>query len=98
MKALEHSYNMKRPYDFFNIGTGEGSSVLEVIKSFERVSNEQLNYKVVERRPGDVANIYAETSKANDVLVWKSELDLDDMMKSSWNWQLSLKTIQLSSC
>lgn len=91
IKALEFSSKMDQSYDFFNVGTGKGSSVLEVIQSFERVSGEKLNYEIVDRRPGDIEKIYAETSKANNVLGWKSELNLDDMMESAWNWQLSLK-------
>lgn len=78
-------------YEVFNLGTGTGSSVLEVIKSFERVSGETLNYKIAPRRAGDVIAAYAQTDKANDVLGWKSELSLDDAMRSAWKWEQSIR-------
>lgn len=74
-------------YEVFNLGTGKGSSVLEVIHSFERVSGEKLNYKIVERRPGDVIQAFADTKKANEVLGWKAKSSLDDAMKSAWEWE-----------
>lgn len=74
-------------YEVFNLGTGTGSSVLEVIQSFERVSGEKLNYKIVERRPGDVIQAYADTKRANEVLGWKAKSNLDDAMKSAWAWE-----------
>ncbi|AEM70838.1 UDP-glucose 4-epimerase [Allomuricauda ruestringensis DSM 13258] len=74
-------------YEVFNLGTGKGSSVLEVIHSFERVSGEKLNYKIVGRRPGDVIQAYADTQKANQVLGWKAKSSLDDAMKSAWEWE-----------
>lgn len=89
--ALEHSESMKINYDFFNVGTGKGYSVLEAIQSFEKVSGLKLNYEIVDRRPGDIEQIYADTTKVNDILGWKAELDLDMMMLSAWKWQKSLK-------
>jgi UDP-glucose 4-epimerase len=77
----------KENYETFNLGTGTGSSVLEVIKSFEKVSGEKLNYKIVNRREGDVISAYADTNKANDVLGWKTQLTLDDAMRSAWEWE-----------
>ena len=77
----------KSNFETFNLGTGTGSSVLEVIHSFERVSGEKLNYKIVGRREGDVISAYAETTKANKELGWKSGLNLDDAMRSAWNWE-----------
>lgn len=74
-------------YEVFNVGTGKGSTVLEVIHSFERVSGEKLNYKIVDRRPGDVIQAYADTKKANEVLGWKAKSSLDDAMKSAWEWE-----------
>lgn len=74
-------------YEVFNLGTGTGSSVLEVIQSFERVSGEKLNYKIVGRRPGDVIQAYADTKKANEILGWKAKSSLDDAMKSAWEWE-----------
>ncbi|MBT8203894.1 MAG: GDP-mannose 4,6-dehydratase, partial [Eudoraea sp.] len=78
-------------YEVFNIGTGKGSSVLEVIESFERVSGNSLNYKITGRRPGDVIQAYADTSKANKVLGWKAKSTLDDAMKSAWEWERKIR-------
>ncbi|AUP78804.1 UDP-glucose 4-epimerase GalE [Flavivirga eckloniae] len=78
-------------YETFNLGTGKGSSVLEVVKSFERVSGEKLNYKIVGRREGDIISAYADTNKANDVLGWKTELSLDDAMRSAWLWEQKVR-------
>lgn len=78
-------------YEVFNIGTGAGNSVLEVIQSFERVSGEKLKYKIVDRRPGDVVSAYADTKKANDVLGWKAEMSLDKAMRDAWNWEQKIR-------
>ena len=86
LKRLLENKN-KSNFETFNLGTGTGSSVLEVINSFERVSGEKLNYKIVGRREGDVISAYAETTKANKELGWKSGLNLDDAMRSAWNWE-----------
>jgi UDP-glucose 4-epimerase len=77
----------KSNFETFNLGTGKGSSVLEVVKSFEKVSGEKLNYKIVGRREGDIISAYADTTKANKELGWKSELNLDDAMRSAWKWE-----------
>ena len=74
--------------EFFNVGTGKGSSVLDVIEAFEKVSGEKLNYKIVGRREGDITSAYADTKKANEVLGWKSTLNLEDALASAWKWQL----------
>lgn len=74
-------------YEVFNVGTGMGSSVLEAIKSFERVSGRKLNYQIVGRRAGDITAAYANTQKANEVLGWKAQSTLDEAMKSAWDWQ-----------
>lgn len=79
-------------YEVFNLGTGKGSTVLEVIHSFERVSGEKLNYKIVDRRPGDVIQAYADTKKANEVLGWKAKSSLDDAMKSAWEWEKMVRS------
>lgn len=78
-------------YEVFNVGTGKGSSVLEAIQSFERVSGKKLNYKIVDRRPGDVVAAYADTTKANTVLGWKAEYTLDQAMKSAWDWEQKIR-------
>lgn len=90
IKALDLSGKMKDNYDFFNLGTGAGTSVLQAIQSFEKVSGLKLNYQIVNRRPGDVVKTYADTTKANNVLGWKTERDLDDMMQTAWAWQQKL--------
>lgn len=78
-------------YETFNLGTGKGSSVLEVVQSFERVSGKKLNYKIVGRREGDIISAYADTTKANNVLGWKSQLTLDDAMRSAWKWEQKVR-------
>ncbi|RIA10739.1 UDP-glucose 4-epimerase [Flavobacteriaceae bacterium MAR_2010_72] len=83
--------NNKTNYEVFNIGTGKGSSVMEVIKAFENASGVRLNYKIAPRRAGDVIQAYADTSKSNTELGWKAELTLEDAMRSAWNWQMTLK-------
>ena len=81
----------KANYETFNLGTGTGSSVLEVVKSFEKVSGKKLNYKIVGRREGDIISAYADTTKANDELGWKTKLSLDDAMRSAWNWEQKVR-------
>lgn len=78
-------------YEVFNVGTGKGSSVLEVIQSFEKVSGQKLNYKIVDRRPGDITSAFADTTKANEVLGWKAESTLDEAMKSAWLWEQKIR-------
>lgn len=80
-------------FEVFNLGTGKGSSVLEVIQSFERVTGLKLNYKIVGRRDGDVIAAYAETTKANNDLGWKAELSLDDAMQSAWKWEKHVRKL-----
>jgi UDP-glucose 4-epimerase len=80
----------KSDMEIFNLGTGNGFSVLEVIRSFERVSGQKLNYQIVDRRPGDIEKVWADTSFANDELGWKAEMSLDEMMASAWKWEKAL--------
>ncbi len=80
----------KADLEYFNIGTGKGSSVLEIVKSFERVTGQKLNYKIAPRRAGDITAAYADTTLANQELGWKTELSLDDALLSSWKWQETL--------
>lgn len=82
--------NNKSKYEVFNLGTGKGNSVLEIIKSFEKVTGKKINYKIVERREGDITAAYADTNYANKELGWKSELTLEEALISAWNWQKSL--------
>jgi UDP-glucose 4-epimerase len=77
-------------FEVFNVGTGNGYSVKEVVQSFERVSGKKLPVKIVARRPGDIVQVWADTSLANRELGWKAEKTLDEMMLSAWKWQQSL--------
>lgn len=79
------------PVEVFNIGTGNGVSVLELINSFERVTGVKLNYKIVDRRAGDIEKVWANPDKANNVLGWKAVETLDDTLLSAWKWQLKLR-------
>ncbi|MBV8390379.1 MAG: UDP-glucose 4-epimerase GalE [Mucilaginibacter sp.] len=74
-------------YDVFNIGTGNGNTVLEVIKAFERVTGEKLNYVIGPRRAGDVEKVWGNVSKSEEKLHWKAELGIDAMMSSAWAWE-----------
>ncbi|MFZ1785296.1 MAG: UDP-glucose 4-epimerase GalE [Ferruginibacter sp.] len=77
--------------DIFNLGTGDGLTVLEIIRAFEKASGVKLNYEIGPRRPGDVVAIYANNDKAKSLLGWKPKYNLQDMMASAWNWELKLK-------
>ncbi len=90
ISALEYTNKMKGNYEIFNVGTGNGYSVLEVIKAFEKVSGERLNYQIVDKRPGDIEKIYADTTKAFHTLGWRAERNLEKMMDSAWRWQKHL--------
>lgn len=78
------------PFEVFNIGTGKGISVLEIIKTFEKETGVKLNYTIGPRRQGDAAAVYASTAKANKALGWKAELSLKEMINSAWDWELQL--------
>ncbi len=81
----------QKAYEYFNIGTGNGASVLELIKTFESATGVKLNYKIVSRRAGDIEKIWADTSKANNVLGWKAGETLSDTLLSAWNWEKGLR-------
>lgn len=78
--------------EVFNVGTGKGSSVLEVIRSFEKVSGQKLPYKLVGRREGDIVEAYADTQKANTILGWKAESTLDEAIESAWKWEKKIRS------
>ncbi len=82
---------MKKTFEIFNLGTGTGYSVLEVIRSFEKVSGVKLNYQIVGRRAGDIEKVWADPTFSNNELGWKAERNLDEMTLSAWKWQLTLK-------
>ncbi len=90
--ALQRIFKAKNKskYEVFNIGTGEGYSVLQLIETFENVTGKKVKYKIVDRRPGDIEKIYSDTTLANNDLGWRAELDLVDMLSSAWKWQQSL--------
>ena len=81
----------KSEYEVFNIGTGRGVSVLELVKGFERVNGVKLNYRIAPRRAGDIIAIWADPTLANPELGWKAERPLDETLASAWKWQQSLK-------
>ena len=77
--------------EVFNIGTGKGLSVLEIIHAFEKATGQKLNYKIVGRREGDIEQVWANPDKANNVLGWKAEKTIEETLLSAWNWQQHLK-------
>lgn len=91
--AMDRMLQDKSPekVEIFNLGTGNGVSVLELIRIFEKVSNTKVNYKVVGRRTGDIVKIWAEPSKANNVLGWTAKETIEDTMASAWKWQQKLR-------
>lgn len=78
-------------YEVFNIGTGTGSSVLEIIRAFESSTGEKLNYQIGPRREGDVEKIYGDVTKSKELLSWQTELDVNEMMRSAWEWEKYIK-------
>lgn len=92
-KALQYIMSGKNDErcEVFNLGTGEGVTVLELINAFEKVSGEKLNYKMGPRRPGDVVAVYADNCKARAVLDWDIKYDLEQMMDTAWRWEQILK-------
>ncbi len=91
--AIDRMINnkMKKDFEIFNLGTGNGYSVLEVIQSFEKVSRLKLNYKIVGRREGDIEKVWANPDFSNKELGWKAEQGLDEMIASSWKWEQELR-------
>lgn len=86
LKAIEYSFK-NRGAEVFNLGTGKGYSVLEIVEAFEKANMVKVPYTIVERRPGDVAECYADPSKAEAVLGWRAEKTLEQMCEDSWRWQ-----------
>ena len=91
MKRLLDKKNLDK-VEIFNLGTGTGSSVLEVIHAFEKVSGQKLPYKIVPRREGDITSAYANTDKANNVLGWKAQSTLEEAMASAWKWEQKVRS------
>ncbi len=92
-QALEYLIRGKNKsnYELFNLGSGTGISVLELVHAFERVSGIKLNYIMGQPREGDVVAIYADNTKAREILLWQIKRDIDQMVGSAWNWELKLK-------
>ena len=84
----------KAGYELFNLGTGNGNSVLEIVNTFEKVTGVKVNYKIVDRRAGDIEKIWADTTLANVELGWKAEKGLEETLLSSWNWEKKLRGIE----
>lgn len=80
-------------YEVFNLGTGRGSSVLEVVNAFQQTTGVKLNYKIVGRRPGDVVAVYADTQKANEELSWKAERSMEEALLSAWKWEKKIREL-----
>ena len=82
---------MKEKVEVFNIGTGRGLSVLELINAFEKATGVKLNYQIVGRRAGDIEKVWANPELANNELGWKAETSIEDTLLSAWKWQLKLR-------
>ncbi|MEC4003145.1 UDP-glucose 4-epimerase GalE [Flavobacterium sp. SUN052] len=91
MQRLLNKKNLNK-VETFNLGTGTGSSVLEVIKAFEKVSEKKLNYQIVSRREGDITEAYANTDKANNILGWKAQSTLEECLASAWKWEQKIRS------
>ena len=91
--ALQRLLNKKNleKVETFNLGTGTGSSVLEVIQAFEKVSGKKLAYKLVDRREGDITEAYANTTKANTILGWTAQSSLEEALSSAWKWEQKIR-------
>lgn len=85
IKALE-KLDSVQGCEIYNLGTGKGTSVLEIVHAFEKASGKKVNYQIAPRRPGDIATCYADVSKANKELGWAAKYDIDDMCRDSWNF------------
>ncbi|MCS6834228.1 MAG: GDP-mannose 4,6-dehydratase, partial [Flammeovirgaceae bacterium] len=92
IKALHYLLEGKneKKHEIFNLGTGNGVSVLEAIRAFEKVSGVKLNYRIGPRREGDVVSIYSDCSLAEQKLGWKCHYTIEDMMRTAWLWQQTL--------
>ncbi len=91
--SIERLLNHKNEsvFEFFNVGTGNGVSVLGLLNAFEKATGQKVNYKIVGRRAGDIEQIYADTTKANTVLGWKSLATLEETLLSAWNWEQRIR-------
>ncbi|MFO7874215.1 MAG: UDP-glucose 4-epimerase GalE [Bacteroidales bacterium] len=93
LERLSEKRNEKNP-EVFNLGTGQGYSVLDVIWTFERVTGVKVNYTIAQRRPGDIEKVWADPSRANKALNWHTRYSLEEMLESAWIWELTMKAKQ----
>lgn len=87
VKALNNILEGKKGVQIFNLGTGHGYSVLDIVKAFEQASGRKVPYKIAPRRPGDIATCYSDPTKAKEVLGWEAKRGLEEMCEDSWRWQ-----------
>lgn len=92
VKALAYAETMKDKVEVFNVGTGNGTSVLEIIRAFEQQCNLKLNYRIGPRREGDVEQIFADTTKIKKALKWEADYGIEEMMYHAWMWQKNIPT------
>jgi len=94
--AIKRMINAKNKSncEFFNIGTGNGLSVLELVNTFQKVNNVKVNYQIVDRRPGDIVAVYADTTLANNELGWKAESTIEETLASAWKWEKKIRGIK----
>lgn len=92
-RALQYTMEARNAErcEIFNLGSGNGVTVLELINAFEKVSGQKLNYSIGPRRPGDVMEVYANNNKAKELLGWEAKYDLEQMMSTAWKWELEMK-------
>lgn len=93
LKRLEENRN-KQGFEVFNVGAGKGVTVLEIVKTFEKVSGIKLNYEIVGRRAGDIEKVWADTSLANAELGWKVESTLEEALRTAWNWEKKIREVR----
>jgi len=93
LKRLEENRN-KAGFEVFNVGTGKGVTVLEIVKAFEKVSGLKLNYEIVGRRAGDIEKVWADTTLANTELGWKTQSTLEEALLTAWNWEKKLREVK----
>ncbi|AWW30492.1 UDP-glucose 4-epimerase GalE [Echinicola strongylocentroti] len=92
VKSIQYLENQQDTFfDLFNVGTGNGNSVMEVVKVFEKVSGKTLNYEIGPRRSGDIEKVWANTDKVSKVLGWTPQFGLEEALRDAWNWQVSLE-------
>ena len=98
VKALDRILNDvdSDKIEYFNLGTGTGLSVLELIHAFESATGVKVPYKIARRREGDIEQVWADASYSNKVLGWKAEESIENILRSAWNWQLKLRERELS--